>query len=120
MDLVTRGRLSVQRVDEGAWAAINLLAEKGGWEELDLRPLKKTGKPKEAGSAAPKPKKKPARTPKRKNRSEDEPEAESSEEQEIPEEGAVQTSVKANKAKRKLETSEEDRAGLRRSTRPRR
>jgi len=37
---VTRGRLSVQRVGEGAWNAISLLAEKGGWEEMDLRSKK--------------------------------------------------------------------------------
>ena len=37
---MTRGRLSVQRVGEGAWNAIGLLAEKGGWEEMDLRPKK--------------------------------------------------------------------------------
>ncbi|KAG6825716.1 hypothetical protein H0H92_002716 [Tricholoma furcatifolium] len=37
MDLVGRGRLSVQRVQEGAWAVIVALAEKGGWEEMDLR-----------------------------------------------------------------------------------
>ncbi|KAJ3506435.1 hypothetical protein NLJ89_g6874 [Agrocybe chaxingu] len=41
MDLVTRGRLSVQRVGEDGWEAIQLLAEKGGWEELDLKPKKK-------------------------------------------------------------------------------
>ncbi|TFK43923.1 EVE domain-containing protein [Crucibulum laeve] len=40
MDLVTRGRLSVQRVDEGAWNSIQLLAEKGGWDEMDLKPKK--------------------------------------------------------------------------------
>ena len=37
---MTRGRLSVQRVGERAWNAIGLLAEKGGWEEMDLRPKK--------------------------------------------------------------------------------
>ncbi|CAA7270952.1 unnamed protein product [Cyclocybe aegerita] len=41
MDLVTRGRLSVQRVGEDAWEAIQFLAEKGGWDELDMNPKKK-------------------------------------------------------------------------------
>ena len=41
MDLVTRGRLSVQRVGEDAWAAIELMAENGGWEELNVKPKKK-------------------------------------------------------------------------------
>ncbi|KAG6919758.1 hypothetical protein DXG01_001592 [Tephrocybe rancida] len=40
MDLVGRGRLSVQRVDEGAWNAIIALAERGGWEDLDLKDKK--------------------------------------------------------------------------------
>lgn len=31
MALVTRGRLSVQRVEEQTWAIIQQLAEKGGW-----------------------------------------------------------------------------------------
>ena len=43
MDLVSRGRLSVQRVEEDAWKAIVLLAEKGGWQELDLKPKPKKG-----------------------------------------------------------------------------
>ena len=38
---MTRGRLSVQRVGEDAWAAIELMAENGGWEELDMKPKKK-------------------------------------------------------------------------------
>ena len=44
MNLVTRGRLSVQRVGEDAWAAIELMAENGGWEELNIIPNKKGGK----------------------------------------------------------------------------
>ncbi|KAL5487596.1 hypothetical protein ACEPAI_5704 [Sanghuangporus weigelae] len=33
MALIKRGRLSVQPVEEDAWEAVQLLAEKGGWEE---------------------------------------------------------------------------------------
>ncbi|KAI0304168.1 PUA-like domain-containing protein [Russula brevipes] len=33
MDLVRRGRLSVQRVQPGAWGVIEQLAENGGWSE---------------------------------------------------------------------------------------
>ena len=44
MDLVTRGRLSVQRVGEDAWAAIELMVENGGWEELNVKPKKKGAK----------------------------------------------------------------------------
>ncbi|KDQ29606.1 hypothetical protein PLEOSDRAFT_1064411 [Pleurotus ostreatus PC15] len=45
MDLVTRGRLSVQRVSEEAWNTIQLLAKRGGWEGLNLKsPQKKATK----------------------------------------------------------------------------
>lgn len=33
MDLVRRGRLSVQRVQPEAWEVIEQMAEKGGWTE---------------------------------------------------------------------------------------
>ena len=57
MVLVTRGRLSVQRVGEDAWTAIELLAENGGWEELDMKPKKKGGKVKGSTSNIDKPEK---------------------------------------------------------------
>jgi len=41
MDLVTRGRLSVQRVEAKAWDAICLLAQNGGWDDIDLKSRKK-------------------------------------------------------------------------------
>lgn len=44
MGLVTRGRLSVQRVESNAWNTIQLLAENGGWEEMDLKPRKSSQK----------------------------------------------------------------------------
>lgn len=40
MDLVRKGRLSVQRVHEKAWNAVSLLAKEGGWEEVNLKPKK--------------------------------------------------------------------------------
>ncbi|KAJ3936101.1 MAG: DUF55-domain-containing protein [Lentinula lateritia] len=36
MDLINRGRLSVQRVQKPAWDVIELLAERGGWDESKL------------------------------------------------------------------------------------
>ncbi|KAJ6588916.1 PUA-like domain-containing protein [Mycena capillaripes] len=51
MDLVTRGRLSVQRVSEAAWTAVQQLASTGGWDALDLNPKKKAGAPKKAPAA---------------------------------------------------------------------
>lgn len=45
MSLFTRSRLSVQPVEQGAWDAVILLGEKGGWEENGLEPpSKKTAK----------------------------------------------------------------------------
>ncbi|KAJ6487952.1 DUF55-domain-containing protein [Mycena sanguinolenta] len=52
MDLVTRGRLSVQRVSEAAWTAVQQLASTGGWDELDLNPKKKSPAKKAAPKAA--------------------------------------------------------------------
>jgi len=46
MDLVTRGRLSVQRVEAKAWDAICLLAQNGGWDDIDLKPRKNSKKTK--------------------------------------------------------------------------
>ena len=40
MDLVRRGRLSVQRVNMEAWDAIMLLAENGGWDDLNFKTRK--------------------------------------------------------------------------------
>ncbi|KAG2156342.1 DUF55-domain-containing protein [Suillus clintonianus] len=34
MPLVTRGRLSVQRVSQECWGIIQMMSEKGGWEEM--------------------------------------------------------------------------------------
>lgn len=53
MDLVRKGRLSVQRVHENAWNAISLLTKEGGWEDMDLKPKK--GPPKKAAKPAKSP-----------------------------------------------------------------
>lgn len=34
MALLNRGRLSVQRVEQGAWDAIQKMADQGGWAEV--------------------------------------------------------------------------------------
>ncbi|KAF9527968.1 PUA-like domain-containing protein [Crepidotus variabilis] len=41
MDLIRKGRLSVQRVSREAWDTIAQMAETGGWTDLDLKPKKK-------------------------------------------------------------------------------
>ncbi|TEB23753.1 DUF55-domain-containing protein [Coprinellus micaceus] len=67
MPLVTRGRLSVQRVSQAEWDAINLLAETGGWDDLDVKKLgTSSSKAASASKAKPAvPKRKPAAAPKR-------------------------------------------------------
>ncbi|KEP55516.1 EVE domain protein [Rhizoctonia solani 123E] len=56
MPLLNRGRLSVQSVNEGAWIAINKLAEKGGWsEQSKSKPAKASARSaKSTGPAKPK------------------------------------------------------------------
>ncbi|CAE6422191.1 unnamed protein product [Rhizoctonia solani] len=56
MPLINRGRLSVQPVNEGAWAAINKLAERGGWtEQTKSKPVKASARlVKPTGPAKPK------------------------------------------------------------------
>ncbi|KZT06518.1 DUF55-domain-containing protein [Laetiporus sulphureus 93-53] len=52
MVLVTRGRLSVQRVEEKTWGVLEDLAEKGGWEEAGVSAPKAKGKKKSASNGA--------------------------------------------------------------------
>ncbi|KAK1225307.1 hypothetical protein PQX77_011725 [Marasmius sp. AFHP31] len=68
MDLVTRGRLSVQGVDENAWETIGLLADKGGWDGLPLDKKPSTSTPKASASASATPAKRTA-TPRTKRAS---------------------------------------------------
>ncbi|KAJ3777325.1 DUF55-domain-containing protein [Lentinula raphanica] len=49
MDLINRGRLSVQRVEKPAWDAIEQLAERGGWDETKLGKGKGKAKGKSKG-----------------------------------------------------------------------
>ena len=57
MDLVRRGRLSVQRVRPDAWDVIERLAEKGGWSEDVAKGKKRTRVEKERGGRGGKRKK---------------------------------------------------------------
>ncbi|KAF4619201.1 hypothetical protein D9613_004805 [Agrocybe pediades] len=101
MDLVTRGRLSVQRVQEDAWRAIEKLAEKGGWDDIDLKPGKTTKSKAKTSTANAQPK--AASLPKSSGTKVD-----------------PQPNTKAAASKRKREEAEADpdeAPGLRRSTR---
>jgi hypothetical protein len=51
MALVTRGRLSVQRVERPAWDALVLMAERGGWGALGEEKKKKNGGKTKANAA---------------------------------------------------------------------
>ncbi|PPQ69899.1 hypothetical protein CVT26_014162 [Gymnopilus dilepis] len=119
MDLVTRGRLSVQRVEKGAWLAINQLAEKGGWEEVDLKPTKK-GKAKKSDADAAPPKSKRSAKRKTKDPSDDENDAEETDEEAQPvksRSGAASASAKRRKQDVGGEEPPADWQGTRRSAR---
>lgn len=125
MDLVTRGRLSVQRVDEKAWEAVVQLAEKGGWEELDLKPKKRGSTTKKVTTQKVTLKKdKPAARPrgKRKPKDEDEEEEAETDNEEVEESGDdVGAEVKGSSKRRKIEeTPDNDLVPRRRSTRAKR
>ena len=128
MDLVTRGRLSVQRVTEDAWDTVASMSEKGGWEEMNMKSKKVASagksKAKETGgktSTAKKGKGRPkGQKARRKTQEDDEDEEDGEEEEEEEEEPVKQPKSSAAYAKRKREvedvgTSED--ASVRRSTR---
>jgi hypothetical protein len=50
MQLLNRGRLSVQSVNTEAWEAVNLMGKKGGWEQWDSAVRKKKKSKPKAGS----------------------------------------------------------------------
>ncbi|KAJ7778302.1 DUF55-domain-containing protein [Mycena metata] len=113
MDLVTRGRLSVQRVSEAAWTAVQKLANTGGWDELDLSPKKKTPVKKAAATErAPRVAKTKAKAKKRKAKdSDDEDEDDDYESDE------VISKTTSSRRKRKAEDYEELPATTRRANR---
>ncbi|KAJ7666169.1 PUA-like domain-containing protein [Mycena polygramma] len=108
MDLVTRGRLSVQRVSEAAWTAVQQLASTGGWDELDLAPKKKTPVKKAAAArparaAATKTK---AKAKKRKAKGSDSEDGEDEDYDEESEEEVISKTT-SSRRKRKAEDYEE-------------
>ncbi|EPQ58927.1 DUF55-domain-containing protein [Gloeophyllum trabeum ATCC 11539] len=104
MALVTRGRLSVQKVEQNTWDALQLLAERGGWEDLDLKGKEKGGKRGTAKNA------KAGAGSKKGNAANESGEEEVSEEQ-----GEKSAAGRGRKRK----TADEDEATPRRSTRTR-
>lgn len=96
MALINRGRLSVQRVEEDVWVAVEKLANSGGWE-VGVKPTKK---PRRAGGGS----KKPSR-------------AETSDE-DVGEDDTIENAPKPKGRKRKIEDIElTDAPTKRRSTR---
>lgn len=53
MALLNRGRLSVQRVEQAAWNAIQKMADKGGWSERQTKTKGKKQTPGDEGGAEP-------------------------------------------------------------------
>ncbi|KJA29599.1 hypothetical protein HYPSUDRAFT_223728 [Hypholoma sublateritium FD-334 SS-4] len=126
MDLVTRGRLSVQRVQEDAWKAIEQLAEKGGWTDADTKPKKSakqssTASGGDANKAMPKvsTKKRAATSSKTEKAREDTHALQANRKVDgETEPKQVKGSAKTTKRKRERDSAEET-ASLRRSTRTR-
>ncbi|KAJ7100217.1 DUF55-domain-containing protein [Mycena belliarum] len=109
MDLVLRGRLSVQRVSPSAWVAVELLANNGGWDALDLAPKKKATPKKAAAGGATRPARVAKAKPKAKKRkkgsnSEDEGDDDYDEDQS---EEEVISKTTSSRRKRKAEDYEE-------------
>lgn len=127
MDLVTRGRLSVQRVQGDAWKAIEQLADNGGWTEADTKP-KKSAKQSSAASDGDANKAMSKASTKKRNATSSKAEKEKEDtyalqanEKEIDgetESKQVKGLAKTTKRKREVESPEET-ASLRRSTRTR-
>jgi len=108
MDLVARGRLSVQRVSPAAWSAVQLLADTGGWDDLDLNPKKKGAAKKAtaegtAASRPPRAAKTKAKTKKRKTKNSD---SEDEEDEDYDSEEVISKTT-SSRRKRKAEDYEE-------------
>jgi hypothetical protein len=124
MDLVRKGRLSVQRVDEKAWNAINLLTKNGGWEEMNLKPKKGLSKKNVKGAKA----KAKAKATGRRGRSakgkrkDDEVESEADEEEggDGGDESEPVVPKKTTRKRKALEESDGEGSPVRRSTRAKR
>lgn len=127
MDLITRGRLSVQRVTDKAWAAIQALAEKGGWEEVSFKSARGSAKGKEKAQskvAKGEAKGKLKTSLKRKKKDAEEEEAEESADTDAlsgQQDGESKSADKNPEGKKRKvkELDPEAEAGLRRSTRTR-
>ncbi|KAK7696146.1 hypothetical protein QCA50_000797 [Cerrena zonata] len=99
MALINRGRLSVQPVEETAWGTMEMLADRGGWDDMNTKP---TAKRKNEKATTKKP---PTRKPKaKKSSSDDEAKAE-----ETDSEGKQPVvSAKPRGSKRKVAETEDD------------
>ncbi|KAJ7108517.1 PUA-like domain-containing protein [Mycena epipterygia] len=108
MDLVTRGRLSVQRVSAATWAAVQQLANTGGWDDLDLNPKKKGPAKKATAERAvasrPRAAKTKSKAKKRKAKGSD---SEDEEDDDYDEEEEVISKTTSSRRKRKAEDYEE-------------
>ena len=119
MDLVRKGRLSVQRVDEKAWRAISLLTMKGGWEEMNLKPKKASAKKPVKGTTA-KSTNRAGRNKKGPRKDEEEKdEEEKDDEDDDGEEELVESKTTIGRKRKTLEGRDEGISPVRRSTRAR-
>ena len=114
MALVTRGRLSVQRVEEEAWHVINQMAEKGGWEDTGVNKPKTKTKPKSETKSG-----RPKKARSRKEAAKREEDVDEDVEEPVEEEAEPEKPSGRKRKAREVEPAEED-PKPRRSTRARR
>jgi len=106
MDLVTRGRLSVQRVSEAEWTAVQQLTSTGGWDDLDLSPKKKAAV-KKAPAAASRPARAAKTKAKAKKRKAKGSDSEDEEDEDYESDEEVISKTTSSRRKRKAEDYEE-------------
>ncbi|KZT70332.1 DUF55-domain-containing protein [Daedalea quercina L-15889] len=122
MALVTRGRLSVQRVEDKAWAVIQQLADKGGWDLDKLGSSKAKAKPTTAVKKGRKTKVAATKKGKRAHDEDEDEEAEDPSSEQDGEDEPANDNVNSRGRKRKAEEPQEgssERIATRRSTRAR-
>ncbi|KAI0758108.1 DUF55-domain-containing protein [Fomes fomentarius] len=119
MALVTRGRLSVQRVEPRTWDVVQQLAARGGWEEADSKTSKSKAKPKGKGKSSSRQK---SRSKKKADEDASDQGEDSQPEEERDDVAESTKSKKPGRRKRKVEDVESEAEQLqpRRSTRVRR
>jgi hypothetical protein len=120
MDLVRKGRLSVQRVNEKAWNAIDLLTRNGGWEKMNLKPKRGSSKKSVTGGKAQATGRRGRGAKGKRKDDEEESEADEEEGDDREEESEPVVPKKTTRKRKALQESDGEGSPVRRSTRAKR